>query len=163
RLVAQDDFLPRPFAVVGRRLVFSVDILFLAGFAGLLLLVFGGITDRLIPLFAVGAFLTFTMSQVGMVAHWLRELRKTGDPRERHKHRASLGINLVGTAITGMALGIIIAAKFTKGAWITIIAIPATILLLREVKRYYAQLDAGLREDGPMDLHDLEPPVVLIA
>src|SRR5690242_16977833 len=65
RLVAQDDFLPRPFAAVGRRLVFSVGILYLAAGAGLLLIAFGGITDRLIPLFAIGAFLTFTMSQLG--------------------------------------------------------------------------------------------------
>src|SRR5205807_10488098 len=65
RLVAEDDFLPRPFAVVGRRLVFSVGILYLAVSAGVLLLAFGGITDRLIPLFAIGAFLTFTMSQGG--------------------------------------------------------------------------------------------------
>jgi amino acid transporter len=74
RLVAEDDFLPRPFAVVGRRLVFSVGILYLAIMAGTLLVIFGGITDRLIPLFAIGAFLTFTMSQAGMVVHWRREL-----------------------------------------------------------------------------------------
>ncbi|MBV8091930.1 MAG: amino acid permease, partial [Acetobacteraceae bacterium] len=74
RLVAQDDLLPRPFAVVGCRLVFSVGIVFLSVAAAILLIVFGGITDRLIPLFAVGAFLTFTMSQLGMVAHWRREI-----------------------------------------------------------------------------------------
>src|SRR5690242_5409803 len=90
RLVAGDDFLPRPFAAVGRRLVFSVGILYLAVAAGMLLVVFDGITDRLIPLFAIGAFLTFTMSQAGMVAHWRRELRKASKSRARHSARVSL-------------------------------------------------------------------------
>ena len=81
-LVAEDDFLPRPFAVPGRRLVYSVGILFLAAGAGGLLTVFGGITDRLIPLFAVGAFLSFTLSQVGMAAHWWRRA-SPGKLRER--------------------------------------------------------------------------------
>src|SRR5689334_6452854 len=88
RLIAQDDFLPRGFAVVGRRLVYSVGILFLATAAALLLVAFGGITDRLIPLFAVGAFLAFTLSQAGMVVHWRRELRRAGDGThagERHR------------------------------------------------------------------------------
>src|SRR5689334_4355558 len=90
RLVAQDDFLPRPFAVVGRRLVFSVGILYLAATSGFLLAAFNGITDRLIPLFAIGAFLTFTLSQTGMVMHWRRELRAASTARQRHKHRISL-------------------------------------------------------------------------
>jgi hypothetical protein len=163
RLVAQDDFLPRAFATVGRRLVFSVGIVFLAGTSGALLFVFGGITDRLIPLFAVGAFLTFTMSQLGMVAHWRRELRSAATPRERHKHRTSLAINVLGTVTTGAALVIIVVAKFVEGAWITIIALPCVILLLREVKRYYEHLDGQLRDDGPLDLSHLEPPVLLVA
>jgi hypothetical protein len=162
RLVAQDDFLPRPFAVVGRRLVFSVGIVFLSVAAGILLIVFGGITDRLIPLFAVGAFLTFTMSQLGMVAHWRRELATASNPRERHQHRASLAINLIGTVITGTSLAIIIIAKFMEGAWITIVVIPCVILLLLVVKRYYRELDAQLREDGPLALRGMEPPVVLV-
>jgi len=162
RLVAQDDFLPRPFAAVGRRLVFSVGIVSLSIAAGILLIVFGGITDRLIPLFAVGAFLTFTMSQLGMVAHWRRELGMARNARERHQHRASLAINLTGTVITGSSLGIIIIAKFMEGAWITIVLIPCVILLLLAVKRYYRELDSQLREDGPLDLRGMEPPVVLV-
>ncbi len=75
RLIAQDDFLPRPFAIVGRRLVYSIGIVFLAAAAALLLIVFRGITDRLIPLFAVGAFLAFSLSQAGMVFHWHRQVR----------------------------------------------------------------------------------------
>jgi hypothetical protein len=164
RLVAEDDFLPRPFAVVGRRLVFSVGILYLAVSAGILLVVFGGITDRLIPLFAIGAFLTFTMSQAGMVAHWRRELRTASAVRARHGARVSLVINLIGAVTTGVALIVIIAAKFTEGAWITMLVIPCVIALLLVVKRYYAELDAQLREDGPIKLTqlDLDPPIVLV-
>src|SRR6185503_1626195 len=113
RLIAEDDFLPRPFAIVGRRLVFSVGIWFLASAAGLLLIAFGGITDKLIPLFAVGAFLAFTLSQAGMVFHW----RRLGGRRSRVK----LTINGVGAVATGAALAIILAAKFVEGAWITIL------------------------------------------
>ena len=162
RLVAEDDFLPRPFAVVGRRLVFSVGIIYLAVMAGILLAVFGGITDRLIPLFAIGAFLTFTMSQAGMVAHWRREMRTASGSRARHSARASLAINLVGAITTGVALIVIIAAKFTEGAWITMLVIPCVIILLQIVKRYYAELDAQLRENGPIKLTQLDPPIVLI-
>jgi amino acid transporter len=162
RLVAQDDFLPRPFAVVGRRLVYSVGILFLCVAAGILLIAFDGITDRLIPLFAVGAFLTFTMSQLGMVVHWRRELGTAGNARERHKHRASLTINLIGTIVTGTSLAIIIIAKFMEGAWITILVIPGVILLLTVIKRYYVELDAQLREQGPIDVRGMQPPVVLV-
>jgi amino acid transporter len=162
RLVARDDFLPRPFAVVGRRLVFSAGITYLAVAAGLLLIGFGGITDRLIPLFAIGAFLTFTMSQLGMVFHWRGELRRTRTSRDRHRHRASLAINSIGAATTGIALVIIIAAKFLEGAWITLLVIPCFIFLLRTVKRYYVELDAQLREDGPLDLQHTRPPIVLV-
>src|SRR4051812_38911200 len=160
RLVARDGFLPRPFAVVGRRLVYSVGILYLAAAAGLLLAAFGGITDRLIPLFAIGAFLTFTLSQAGMVVHWRRELRKR---RAGVGHRGSLAINAAGALTTGAALAVILAAKFAEGAWITVLAIPCVILLLRSIRRYYDGLEAHLRDPGPLDLRRAEPPVVLVA
>jgi amino acid transporter len=162
-LVARDDYLPRPFAVVGRRLVFSVGILYLAATAGILLIVFGGITDRLIPLFAIGAFLTFTMSQTGMGVHWLRKLQRVQDARERHFHRVRLAINAVGAATTALALAVIIVAKFAEGAWITILVIPSVIMLLMALKQYYSELDARLREDGPLSLLGLPPPIVLVA
>ena len=163
RLVAEDDFLPRPFAVVGRRLVFSVGIVYLAVMAGVLLAVFGGITDRLIPLFAIGAFLTFTMSQAGMVAHWRRELGNAKSWRERHGTHASLAINTLGAVATSIALIVIIVAKFTEGGWVTVLVIPSVILLLKTFKRYYAELDRQLREDAPIDLRQLDPPIVLVA
>ncbi len=164
-LVAKDDFLPRSFAIVGRRLVFSVGIFYLAVTSGILLIVFGGITDRLIPLFAIGAFLTFTISQLGMVAHWRRELRqaKDGGGKSRSKLHASLAINFIGTITTGAALVIIVGAKFAEGAWITVLAIPPVFLLLKLIKRYYVDLDRRLREDGPISLQRSEPPLVMVA
>jgi amino acid transporter len=162
RLVAQDDFLPRPFAAVGRRLVFSVGILYLAVAAGVLLVMFEGITDRLIPLYAIGAFLTFTMSQLGMTVHWHSELNRTTTRRDRHKHRARLTINAVGAAATSVALAIMIFAKFTHGAWITLLVIPFVIFLLRMTNRYYRELDAQLRDEGRLDLRLTQPPVVVV-
>lgn len=162
RIVAEDRFLPRPFAIVGRRLVFSVGIIYLAVTAGLLLTVFGGITDRLIPLFAIGAFLTFTLSQCGMVVHWLRAVREARDPRARARHRTHLAINALGALTTGVALLIIIVAKFRAGAWITIVAIPLVILLLKSIRHYYDELDATLRRSGPVSVPSNTPPVVLV-
>ncbi|WP_237476893.1 APC family permease [Lichenibacterium dinghuense] len=155
RLVAKDGFLPRPFAVAGRRLVFSVGVLYLAATAALLLIAFGGITDRLIPLFAIGAFLTFTLSQAGMVVHWARQGAR--------RHGLRLGVNALGAATTGVALLVILAAKFAEGAWITVIAIPAVILLLRGIHGYYARLDEQLRDEEPLVLGRSEAPLVLVA
>jgi amino acid transporter len=163
RNVAQDCFLPRPFAIAGRRLVFSAGILYLAVAAGALLILFDGITDHLIPLFAIGAFLTFTLSQAGMVVHWSRELRKR--PREpgRHSVRAHLLTNAVGAVATAAALGIIVIAKFAQGAWITLAVIPAVIVLLRWIRRYYDQLASRLRDPYPLRTSSTTPPVVLVA
>ncbi|HUC67029.1 MAG TPA: APC family permease [Stellaceae bacterium] len=161
QLIARDDYLPRPFAAAGRRLVFSVGILYLAVTAGILLTAFGGITDRLIPLFAIGAFLTFTLSQAGMVMHWRRAIRGAA-ARKRRLARLRLAINAVGTLATGIALAIIIVAKFTEGAWITLLVIPAVIVLLKRVKRYYLRLAAIMKEEGPLDLRHTQPPILLV-
>ena len=154
QMVAADGFLPAPFAVAGRRLVYSVGILYLAGAAGLLLFVFGGITDALIPLFAVGAFLTFTLSQAGMVLHWYR-----GQDKKRRTH---LLINATGTLTTGAALAVIVVAKFEEGAWITVVVIPAVVVLLKTIHSYYAKLETRMRMSGPLRLSDSRPPIVLV-
>jgi amino acid transporter len=163
RMVAEDSFLPRPFAIAGRRLVFSVGILYLAVTAGVLLFAFEGITDRLIPLFAIGAFLTFTMSQAGMVVHWRRALVSTASTHERNAQRAHLWINMVGAFATGSALVIIIVAKFTEGAWITVLVIPCVIVLLKVIHGYYSRLASEVEEPGPLALHDTRPPILLVA
>jgi amino acid transporter len=160
RSVATDGFLPRPLASIGRRFVSSLGILYLAVFAGALLIAFGGITDRLIPLFAIGAFLTFTMSQIGMVAHWRRAHRAA--KHGSSANRIHLAINALGALVTGVALAIIIAAKFTQGAWITVLVIPCVVVLLTAIKGYYDQLDRSLREDGPIQITSVEPPIVVV-
>ncbi|MBV8592471.1 MAG: amino acid permease, partial [Acetobacteraceae bacterium] len=165
-LVAENGFLPRPFALPGRRLVYSVGILFLAAGAGGLLAGFGGITDRLIPLFAVGAFLSFTLSQAGMAAHWWRRL-KSGDPAKRgsaHGSRAKLAVNGLGAIATGIALAVILAAKFIEGAWLTVIVIPCTIVVLRAVRRYYDEIERQVLQgrQRQIDLRHHAPPVVLV-
>jgi amino acid transporter len=154
KLVAQDGFLPRPFAVADRRLVFSVGVGFLTVTAGALLIVFGGITDRLIPLFAIGAFLTFTLSQAGMVAHWRRQ------PGRNH---GRLALNALGAVTTAIALAVILAAKFVEGAWIVVLAIPAAIALLTGIRRYYDRLDARVAASGAFSLEETDPPTVLVA
>lgn len=164
RMVAHDGFLPRAFAVPGRRLVYSVGILFLAGGAALLLAAFGGITDRLIPLFAVGAFLAFTLSQTGMAVHWWRALHRGGKTRRRWSDQMRLALNAVGAVATGAALLVIIAAKFLEGAWITLLVIPATVQLLAMIGRYYERLDFHLLR-GEKQRLEIPPgalPVVLI-
>lgn len=154
KLVAEDGFLPRSFALADRRLVFSVGVGFLAVTAGTLLVVFEGVTDRLIPLFAIGAFLTFTLSQAGMVVHWRKQ---------EGKHRRRLAINAVGASATGVALVVILVAKFMEGAWLVVLAIPAAMALFLGIRRYYDRLDAHLAPTGPLTVAETEPPVVLVA
>ena len=141
----------------------SVGIVYLALTAGLLLTAFDGITDRLIPLFAIGAFLTFTMSQTGMVAHWRRELHDERHTAERRRLWINLVINAVGASATVAALVVIVVAKFAEGGWITIAAIPGVILLHKAIKRYYDDIDDHLRDEGPLEFRPRKPPVVLVA
>jgi amino acid transporter len=159
RAIAGDRFLPKSFAIAGRRLVFTVGILYLAVTAGVLLVAFGGITDRLIPLFAIGAFLTFTLSQAGMVLHWRRELQKSRSAR----HRLQLWINATGAMTTGTALIIIVITKFREGAWITVLAMPLVIGMLRAIRAYYDELQRRIRDPLPLKLDDTRPPIVIVA
>jgi len=151
RLIADDDFLPRAFAMEGRRLVYSVGILFLAAAAAVLLVAFKGITDKLIPLFAVGAFLAFTLSQAGMVMHWRK---KGGGGR--------IWVNGLGAIATGCALAIILAAKLLEGAWIIVLAIPTMLFVFYRIHRHYRKIDADTRKRQPMNLDDNPRPVVLV-
>jgi hypothetical protein len=153
-LLAEDGFLPRAFALPGTRLVYSAGILFLTAGAGGLLAAFGGITDRLIPLFAVGAFLSFTLSQAGMAAHWRRQGR----------NRAKLAINGFGAAATAVALAVILAAKFIEGAWLTVLVIPCVLVSLRLVRRYYDDVDRQVLRGSrkQLDLRRIGPPFVIV-
>jgi amino acid transporter len=129
RAIAEDGYLPYLFTIRGRRLVFSFGVYALAILAGLLLITFKGVTDRLIPLFAVGAFTAFALSQAGMVMHW----KKSGGQGAR----SSILVNGVGAVATGLTTCLVIVAKFTEGAWITVLAIPGLMLLMSSVHRHY--------------------------
>jgi amino acid transporter len=121
RVLAADRYLPPEFARRGSRLVFTNDILVLEVLAGVLLIVFNGVTDHLIPLFAVGALLAFTMSQLGMVAHW----RRSDDANRIPK----LLVNGTGAAATSLALCVVLVSKFTHGAWMTVVVVAGFVVL----------------------------------
>jgi hypothetical protein len=155
RLVAQDGFLPRIFASRGRRLVYSSGIYVLTVLSGLLLIVFGGITDRLIPLFAVGAFLAFTLSQAGMVAHWIRAGGHPGRVR-------NLAINGVGALATAVTLVVVLVAKFVEGAWVTVLLIPAMLAVFGAVRRHYRSVALEILNAAPLDVANIQPPIVVL-
>jgi amino acid transporter len=142
RSIAQDNFLPHVFAFRGRRLVYTYGIIILALLTGSLLILFGGITDRLIPLYAVGAFLAFTLSQFGMVAHWNKK-------RGPHWFKSAL-VNGLGGFVTGLTVCVILLAKFVEGAWITILFIPMLILTFYAVHRHYQSVSTITRCTVPM-------------
>jgi len=180
RLIAKDDFLPRAFAAIDRRLVYSVGVVFLATASGLLLAAFRGITDRLIPLYAVGAFLAFTLSQSGMVVHWRKQMQGSSVPQaaagSENKNgqsssaskgggatlRLKMCVNGLGAVATGTALAIILGAKFIEGAWITVLAIPTMLTIFKIVHRQYRKIEKQIECDDPLDMTNNDPPVVLV-
>lgn len=155
RAIAQNNFLPHGFSQRGRRLVYSQGILVLALLAALLLVAFDGVTDRLIPLYAVGAFLAFTLSQAGMVHHWWKK-------RGNHWGKYAF-INGLGALATGITVLVVLVAKFVEGAWITLLFIPLTLLLFRAVRRHYHNVRVATHCTVPVQLwsKDVEPIVVI--
>jgi len=154
RAIALNGFLPHALTLRGRRLVFAEGVYALAILTALLLIIFGGVTDRLIPLYAVGAFMAFTLSQAGMVAHW----KRVGGAGA-HRNMLLNGLGAVATAIT---LSVVLIAKFTEGAWITVVLIPAMILMMTAVKRHYRAVEKQTWTDTPVNTQDLRAPIVLI-
>jgi hypothetical protein len=154
RAIAEDGYLPYSFISRGRRLVYSQGIYILAFLSAVLLIVFRGVTDRLIPLFAVGAFLAFTLSQAGMVAHW----KRAGGAHARH----SMVINGLGALATAITVLIVIASKFVEGAWITLVTIPGVLLLMRAVRRHYERAARELASPFPLSTGNLHPPLVVV-
>jgi amino acid transporter len=154
RVIAMDGYLPNSFAHRGRRLVYSRGILVLTALSGIILIAFGGITDNLIPLFAVGAFLAFTLSQAGMVAHW----RKVGGPQARR----SMAINAAGAACTAVTLAVVLVSKFVDGAWVVVLLIPALLVAFVAVKRHYRAVGREVFSCEPLDVNGLQPPLVLL-
>jgi amino acid transporter len=154
RAIALNGFLPHPLTLRGRRLVFAEGVYALAILTAILLTIFGGVTDRLIPLYAVGAFLAFTLSQAGMVVHW----KRTGGAGAAK----SMFVNGLGAIATAITVVVVLVAKFTQGAWITLVLIPALILLMRSVKRHYKKVERQTRKDTGVSTHDLSSPIVLL-
>lgn len=157
RAIAERDYLPHVFIIRGRRLLYSHGVFALVGFTALLLIVFRGVTDALIPLFAIGAFLAFTLSQAGMVVHWYK-LRKTGEPGTTHR----MFINGLGAVATGITLVVVLVAKFSEGAWITAILVPALIVLMVAIKKHYIRVAVQLAVDAPIHTGNLTEPLVVV-
>ena len=155
RLVAEDDYLPHAFANRGRRLVYSLGISILAAFTALLLILFGGVTDRLIPLFAIGAFGAFTLSQAGMVVYWQGRRYKRGA-------RQSQWVNGFGACVTAVALIVVLLAKFREGAWITMLLIPATLFLFYRVRSHYVRVARETGRAGELDVARALPPIIVL-
>jgi amino acid transporter len=154
KAVAHDGFLPHSFGYRGRRLVYSQGIYVLAVLAGILLIIFRGITDRLIPLYAIGAFLAFTLSQAGMVGHWRRNPGR-GAGR-------SMLVNGLGAAATGVTLVVVLVAKFTSGAWISVLLIGGMMSAMMWVHRHYDEVTEEVRCPSPLQIEHLGPPIVIV-
>jgi amino acid transporter len=152
-VVARDGFLPRQFSKRGDRLVFSNGIIAVALTAIALLWIFGGKLDSLIPLFAVGLFTAFTLSQVGMVRHH----RRLREPRWRR----GVAINAVGATATTIVLGVVVVTKFTAGAWIPAVLIPAIVVVCKTIKRHYDQVEHQLTLTSGERLPEVENTVVV--
>lgn len=154
RAIALNGYLPDAFSLRGRRLVYSQGVWVLAGLAALLLIVFQGVTNRLIPLYAVGAFLAFTLSQAGMVAHWLR-VKGPG-------YRRYIVVNGIGALATGATVLVVLVAKFIEGAWITALLIPTLLISMMAVKRYFDRVAEELQCTEPFNVEGLHSPLIIL-
>jgi amino acid transporter len=155
RAIAVHDYLPHVFILRGRRLLYSHGIYALTGFTAVILILFGGVTDRLIPLYAIGAFLAFTLSQAGMVVHWMKMEKHTG--RLWHAF-----VNGFGALATGITTIVVLLAKFTSGAWVTALLVPFLIGIMMVVKRHYSRVKREMADMTPLNLVNLQEPIVVI-
>jgi amino acid transporter len=146
-VLAQDRFLPRQLHTRGDKLVYSNGILLLAGFAALLIVAFDADVTRLIQLYIIGVFTSFSIGQWGMVRHWHRELGIERDPQVRRQIRRSQVINAIGGSLTSIVLVIIILTKFTHGAWLVLLAMPLLFGLMKAINRHYSNVAAQLVPD----------------
>jgi hypothetical protein len=152
-VIAKDRFLPRQFSHLGDRLVFSNGVLFLGGAASVLVVAFGGDVHRLIPLYMVGVFIAFTLSQAGMVVHWKR-VREPG-------YRWRMVLNSFGAVTTTFVMFVVAAVKFREGAWIVLVAIPVFVMLFRKIRQHYFQVSTELSVASYDRVRDLRHTVVV--
>ena len=154
QIIARDNFLPQIFAERGRRLVFSYGIIMIAILSGILLIAFGGITDNLIPLFAIGAFLAFTLSQAGMVVHWLKI--------KDSKNHAAIWINGLGAFATCATLLVVLVSKFTEGGWISAAIVFVVMVMFYKVNKHYRQTAKDILCYEPLNYDHNYPPIVIV-
>ncbi len=147
-VLAQDRFLPRQLHTRGDKLVYSNGILLLSGFAVLLIVVFEADVTQLIQLYIIGVFTSFSIGQWGMVRHWRRELATERDAQARRRMRRSQVINTVGGSLTTVVLAIVILTKFTRGAWLVLVAMPIIFLLMKAINRHYSHVAQQLVPDS---------------
>jgi amino acid transporter len=155
RAIAIHDYLPHVFILRGRRLLYSHGVYALTGFTAVILILFGGVTDRLIPLYAIGAFLAFTLSQAGMVVHWMKG-------EDHHLRGWHMFVNGFGAVATGITTIVVLIAKFMAGAWVTALLVPVLIGIMMVVKRHYTRVKREMADMTPLNLVNLQEPLVVI-
>ena len=151
RAIALDDYMPHVFMLRGRRLLYSWGIYVLVVLTAVLLIVFRGVTDRLIPLYAIGAFLAFTLSQAGMVMHW-----------KRKGALLRMGVNGLGAVATGITAIVVLVAKFAEGAWITALLVALMIVVMHAVKRHYVRVNRETGLNRAIVPAEIREPIVIL-
>ncbi|MFH8407245.1 APC family permease [Streptomyces sp. NPDC018019] len=151
-ILAQDRYLPRQLHTRGDRLAFSNGIVLLAGAAIVLVYIYGADSTRLIQLYIVGVFVSFTLSQVGMVRHWNRHLRTEKDPAKRRRMHRSRAINAFGATLTGLVLVVVLLTKFSHGAWVAVLGMVIFYATMTAIRRHYDRVAEEIAaEDVPGD------------
>ncbi len=163
-ILAQDGYAPRALGSRGDRLAYSNGIVFLAVMAIVLIQVFDAETTRLIQLYIVGVFVSFNLSQLGMIKHWTRNLKTETDPAVRRRMYRSRAINAVGLTFTAVVLVIVLVTKFLAGAWITILAMVIFFTIMRGIRRHYDSVERELAaEEGDKVLPTRVHAIVLVS
>ncbi|NMH99285.1 amino acid permease [Pseudonocardia acidicola] len=163
-ILAHNRYLPRQLHNRGDRLVFSNGVLLLAGFAAALIVGFDANIDKLIQLYIIGVFTSFTLSQFGMVRHWSSVLASGAEGLSRGRIRRSQAVNLLGATTTAVVLVIVFATKITHGAWLAVAAMIVAFFLMRGINRYYARVEERIRpDDTPTTLPSRVRGVVLVS
>ena len=150
-ILSRDGWLPRQLHSRGDRLAYSNGIMTLAGGAVLLVLVFDASVTALIQMYVIGVFISFTLSQLGMLRHWTRHLREESDRAKRRKMKRSRAINAVGMVLTGLVLVIVLVSKFIYGAWMAMLAMVVVFVLMRAIHRHYARVREEIAITDPAE------------
>jgi amino acid transporter len=157
--MARDKFAPSQFTSLGDRLAFSNGIIVLGVLAAVLYAVFGGSTDALIPLYTIGVFLSFTLSQLGMVVRWRRLSHKGGEQAKGWKIR--MAMNLAGAIATSVVLVIAVSTKFLAGAWVVVLLIPVIVITALAINRHYRTAKERVQTETPITPGDVRPVAVV--